>query len=91
MALAVRQQMVVDQNHTIHLQSSELRPGSKVEVIVLVENEARKAKEKPISFLKGAQKLSIDASPDFSVMLQCHAASVSPVSETFSTTSFHGT
>lgn len=65
MALAVRQQMVVDQNHAIHLQSPELKPGSRVEVIVLVENEARQTGEKPMSFLAGAQKLSIDAPPDF--------------------------
>lgn len=70
MALAVRQQMVVDQNHAIHLQSSELKPGSRVEVIVLVENEARQAKEKPVSFLEGAQKLSIDAPPDFSATFE---------------------
>lgn len=31
MALAVRQQIVVDQNHVIHLQSSELKPGSRVD------------------------------------------------------------
>lgn len=36
MALAVRQQMVVDQNHAIHLQNPELKPGNRVEVIVLV-------------------------------------------------------
>ncbi len=70
MALAVRQQMVVDQNHAIHLQSSELKPGSRVEVIVLVENEVHQAKEKPMSFLEGAQKLSIDAPPDFSATFE---------------------
>jgi len=70
MTLAVRQQIVVDQNHTIHLQNSGLKPGSKVEVIVLVEDEARQAKEKPMSFLEGAQKLSIDAPPDFSVTFE---------------------
>ena len=70
MALAVRHQMLVDQNHTIHLQSSELKPGSRVEVIVLVENEAQQAKEKPVSFLEGAQKLSIDAPPDFSATFE---------------------
>lgn len=70
MALAVRQQMVVDKNHTIHMQSLELKPGSKVDVIVLVENEARQAKEKPVSFLEGAQKLSIDTPPDFSATFE---------------------
>lgn len=70
MTLAVRQQMVVDQNHAIHLQSSELKPGSRVEVIVLVENEARQTREKPVSFLEGAQKLSIDAPSDFSVAFE---------------------
>lgn len=70
MALAVRQQMVVDQNHAIHLTSAELKPGSKVEVIVLVENEMRQTKEKPVSFLEGVQKLSIDAPPDFSVTFE---------------------
>lgn len=70
MALAVRQQMVVDQNNTIHLQSPELKPGSKVEVIVLVESEARQPREASVSFLEGAQKLSIDASPDFSVTFE---------------------
>ncbi|MBI5438828.1 MAG: hypothetical protein HY936_07770 [Nitrosomonadales bacterium] len=70
MTLAVRQQMVVDKNHTIHLQNSELKPGSRVEVIVLMESEARQAKEKPMSFLEGAQKLSIDAPPDFSATFE---------------------
>lgn len=70
MTVAVRQQMVVDQNHTIHLQSEELKPGSRVEVIVLVENEVRQAKVKPVSFLEGAQKLSIDAPPDFSATFE---------------------
>jgi len=70
MTLAVRQQMVVDQNHTVHLQSAELEPGSRVEVIVLVENEARQAMDKPMSFLEGAQKLAIDAPPDFSVTFE---------------------
>ncbi len=70
MALPVRQQMVVDQNHAIHLQSSELKPGSRVEVIVLVENETRQSKEKPVSFLEGAQKLSIDAPSDFSATFE---------------------
>ena len=37
MTLAVRQQTVVDQNHAIHLQSPEFKPGSKVGVIVLME------------------------------------------------------
>ncbi|MBI3523427.1 MAG: hypothetical protein HY066_02680 [Betaproteobacteria bacterium] len=66
MALTVRQKMVVDQNHAIHLQSPELKPGSRVEVIVLVESEAQQAKGKPVSFLEEAQNLSIDALPDFS-------------------------
>lgn len=70
MALTVRQKMVVDQNHAIHLQSPELKPGSRVEVIVLVENEAQQAKRKPMSFLDGAQKLSIDAPPDFSATFE---------------------
>ena len=70
MALAVRQQMVVDQNHAVHLQSPELKPGSKVEVIVLVESEARQPKEMPVSFLEGAQALSIDAPPDFSATFE---------------------
>lgn len=70
MALAVRQQMVVDQNHAVHLQSLELKPGSRVEVIVLVENEARQTGEKPRSFLEGAQKLSIDTPPDFSTTFE---------------------
>lgn len=70
MTVAVRQQMVVDQNHTIHLQSAELKPGSRLEVIVLVENEVRQAKEKPVSFLEGAQELSIDAPPDFSATFE---------------------
>lgn len=70
MALAVRQQMVVDQDHAIHLQSSELKPGSRVEVIVIMESEVRQARENPVSFLSGAQKLSIDAPPDFSVTFE---------------------
>lgn len=70
MALAVRQQMVVDQNHAIHLQNPELKPGSRVEVIVLVESEAQHAGGKPVSFLEGVQRLSIDAPPDFSVAFE---------------------
>lgn len=68
MTLALRRQAVVDQNHAVHLQSDELVPGAKVEVIVLVENpDTRAARESIASFLVGAQRLAIEAAPDFSV------------------------
>ena len=67
MTLALRQQAVVDQNHAVHLQDAELVPGARVEVIVLVENAATQSKAAPVSFLAGAQRLAIDAPPDFSV------------------------
>lgn len=70
MTLAICQQMVVDQDHAIHLQSLELKPGSKVEVIVLMKNEIRHTKEEPVSFLEEAQKLFIDAPPDFSTAFE---------------------
>lgn len=70
MALAVRQQMVVDKDHAIHLQSPEFKPGSRVEVIVLMENEIQQAGKTSASFMVGAQKISIDAPADFSVSFE---------------------
>ncbi len=76
MALALRQQEVVDQNHAVHLQNDELAPGARVEVIVLVENLAARASESTASFLVGAQRLAIEAPPDFSLAFEenCYGA-----------------
>ena len=70
MTLALRQQAVVDKNHAVHLQNAELVPGARVEMIVLVENPATQASETAASFLVGAQRLAIDAPPDFSVAFE---------------------
>lgn len=70
MTLALRQQAVVDRNHTVHLQNAELVPGARVEVIVLVEATAKPAQEKSISFLAGARQHAIDAPPDFSARFE---------------------
>ncbi len=70
MTLAVRQQMVVDQDHAVHLQNPQLTPGSRVEVIVLMEDKVQQVKRKPVSFLDGAQNLLTDAPPDFSTTFE---------------------
>ena len=70
MTLALRQQAVVDRNHTVHLQNAELVPGARVEVIVLVEAAAKPVQGKSISFLASARQHAIDAPPDFSVTFE---------------------
>lgn len=67
MTLTLRQQAVVDQNHTVYLQNAGLVPGAKVEIIVLVDAAASQTKGNPVSFLAGARQIAIDAPPDFSV------------------------
>jgi hypothetical protein len=39
MTLALRRQTIVDRNHIITLEVPDLRPGDRVEIIVLVEQD----------------------------------------------------
>ncbi|HAS50745.1 MAG TPA: hypothetical protein DCS21_02955 [Gammaproteobacteria bacterium] len=64
MTLALRSHAIVDNNHTITLPGLELKPGVRVEVIVLVENEVNEKSSQ--SFLDAIAGIEIDTPPDYS-------------------------
>ena len=66
MTLALRSHAVVDQNHVITLQAPELRPGDRVEVIVLVEQGIETVNKRGPSFLDAIAGIEIDAPDDYS-------------------------
>ena len=66
MTLALRSHAVVDHNHAITLQSPELRPGDRVEVIVLVEQGIETVNKRGPSFLDAIAGIEIDAPDDYS-------------------------
>lgn len=66
MTLALRSHAVVDHNHVITLQSPELRPGDRVEVIVLVEQGIEAVNKGGPSFLDAIAGIKIDAPNDYS-------------------------
>ena len=70
MTLALRSHAVVDQNHVITLQALELRPGDRVEVIVLVEQSAEVEQKGGQSFLDAIAGIEIDAPADYSTTFE---------------------
>jgi len=69
MTLALRSHAVVDGNHAIMLQIPELRPGARVEVIVLVEQEVAEQKNGQ-SFLDAIAGVEIDTPSDYSTAFE---------------------
>lgn len=70
MTLALRGHAIVDHNHAITLQAPELRPGERVEIIVLVEQGAQAEKKGDRSFLDTIAGIEIDAPPDYSATFE---------------------
>lgn len=70
MTLALRSYAIVDHNHTITLQTLELRPGDRVEVIVLVEQGVKAEKKEGQSFLDAIAGIEIDAPADYSIAFE---------------------
>lgn len=66
MTLALRSYAIVDQNHAITLQTFELSPGDRVEVIMLVEQGVEAEKKGGQSFLDAIAGIEIDAPTDYS-------------------------
>jgi hypothetical protein len=66
MTFALRSHAVVDHNHAITLQAPELRPGDRVEVIVLVEQGIEAVNKRGPSFLDAIAGIKIDAPNDYS-------------------------
>ena len=66
MTLALRNYAVVDHNHAITLQAPELRPGDRVEVIILVEPGIETVNKGGPSFLDAIAGIEIDAPDDYS-------------------------
>ena len=70
MTLALRSYAVVDGNHAITLQIPELRPGARVEVIVLVEQGIVAEPENGQSFLDAIAGVEIDTPSDYSTAFE---------------------
>lgn len=70
MTLALRSHAVVDNNHAITLQTPELNPGVRVEVIVLVEQAVEAAEKSGQSFLDAIAGIEIDAPADYSTTFE---------------------
>lgn len=66
MTLALRSYTVVDHNHLITLQAPELRPGDRVEVIVLIEQSIEIMNKGGPSFVDAIAGIEIDAPDDYS-------------------------
>ena len=66
MTLALRSYAVVDHNQVITLQAPELRPGDRVEVIVLVEQGIETVNKCGPSFLDAIAGIEINAPDDYS-------------------------
>ncbi|MCC9000477.1 MAG: hypothetical protein LM522_13475 [Candidatus Contendobacter sp.] len=64
MTLALHSYAVVDNNHAITLQALELRPGDRVEIIVLVEQGREAEKKGGQSFLDAIADIEIGAPDD---------------------------
>lgn len=69
MTLALRGHAIVDGNHAIVLQTPELQPGLRVEVIVLVEQGGAEQKNGQ-SFLDAIAGVEIDAPSDYSTKFE---------------------
>ena len=70
MTLALRSHAVVDHNHVITLQAPELRPGDRVEVIVLVEQGIETVHKGGPSFLDAIAGIEIDTTNDYSTKFE---------------------
>ena len=70
MPLVLRRHVVVDHNHVITLQAPELRPGDRVEVIVLVEQGIETVNKGGPSFLDAIAGIEIDAPDDYSTSFE---------------------
>jgi hypothetical protein len=70
MTLALRSHAIVDHNHVITLQAPELRPGDRVEVIVLVEQGMEAQKKSGPNFLDAIAGIEIDAPVDYSTTFE---------------------
>jgi len=69
MTLALRSHAVVDSNHAIILQTPELQPGARVEVIVLVEQGGAEQKNGQ-SFLDAIAGVEINSPSDYSTKFE---------------------
>lgn len=72
MTLPLRGHAIVDHDHAITLKAPELRPGDRVEIIVLVEQGAQAEKKGDRSFLDTIAGIEIDASPDYSTTFEAN-------------------
>ncbi len=70
MTLALRRQTIVDRNHIITLEVPDLRPGDRVEIIVLVEQDVERGKKGGQSFLDAIAGIEIDAPADYSTAFE---------------------
>lgn len=70
MTFALRSHAVVDNNHVITLQSPELHPGDRVEVIVLVEPGIEAVNKRGPSFLDAIAGIEINAPDDYSTRFE---------------------
>lgn len=66
MTLALRSYAVVDHNNAITMQSPELHPGDRVEVIILVEQSIETMNKGGPSFVDAIADIEIDAPEDYS-------------------------
>jgi hypothetical protein len=62
---AIRQKTTVKPNGVIEVQSPELAPGERVEVIILVDKPERR-KDSSVSVLEVAGRLNLDGPSDWS-------------------------
>ena len=70
MTLALRSHAIVDHNQVITLQAPELRPGDRVEVIILIEQGIETVHKGGPSFLDAIAGIEIEAPDDYSTSFE---------------------
>ena len=67
MPRALRNHVIVTEDHSVTVFAPELKPGAKVEVIVLLESEGEQAVPGGPSFVDAIADVEIDAPPEYSL------------------------
>jgi len=70
MPRTLRNHAVVDSDHSVTVRASELEPGAKVEVIVLMDSEQERKTPPGASFIDAIAGVTIDAPEDYSVRFE---------------------
>lgn len=70
MPRTLRNQTVVSSDHSVTIRAPELKPGARVEVIVVMDSDQERETSPGASFIDAIAGVTIDAPEDYSVKFE---------------------